>query len=92
MPRQKLQRESQSCDPLWIHGGVGTIGGLPKSCKSRMGLDVAVWVASGKCLDILPFPGACCFTWPKTRPRSRKPDSSADSRFKTASYLLVIEA
>ena len=26
-------------EPLWIHGGVGTIGGLPKSCKSWMGMD-----------------------------------------------------
>jgi hypothetical protein len=32
--------------PLWIHNGVGTIGGLPKSCKSWMGLDMAVSVAS----------------------------------------------
>jgi AAA domain len=39
-------------ESLWIHGGVGTIGGLPKSCKSWMGLDVAVSVASGtSCLD-----------------------------------------
>jgi len=42
-------------EPLWIHGGVGTIGGLPKSCKSWMGLDVAVSVASGTpCLDTFP--------------------------------------
>jgi AAA domain len=39
-------------EPLWIHDGVGTIGGLPKSCKSWMGLDMAVSVASGTpCLD-----------------------------------------
>ncbi|MGA7929463.1 MAG: AAA family ATPase [Candidatus Sulfotelmatobacter sp.] len=39
-------------EPLWIHGGVGTIGGLPKSCKSWMGLDMTVSVASGTpCLD-----------------------------------------
>src|SRR5437588_12443319 len=25
-------------EPLWIHGGVGTIGGLPKSCKKLAGL------------------------------------------------------
>jgi hypothetical protein len=42
-------------EPLWIHGGVGTIGGLPKSCKSWMGLDMAVSVASGTpCLDTFP--------------------------------------
>jgi len=42
-------------EPLWIHGGVGTIGGLPKSCKSWMGMDVAVSVASGTpCLDTFP--------------------------------------
>ena len=42
-------------EPLWIHGGVGTIGGLPKSCKSWMAMDVAVSVASGTpCLDTFP--------------------------------------
>jgi RecA-family ATPase len=42
-------------EPLWIHDGVGTIGGLPKSCKSWMGLDMAVSVASGTpCLDSFP--------------------------------------
>jgi len=42
-------------EPLWIQGGVGTIGGLPKSCKSWMGLDVVVSVASGTpCLDAFP--------------------------------------
>ncbi|TLY84034.1 MAG: AAA family ATPase [Gammaproteobacteria bacterium] len=42
-------------EPLWIHGGVGTIGGLPKSCKSWLGLDLAVSVASGTpCLDTFP--------------------------------------
>jgi len=48
-------------EPLWIHAGVGTIGGLPKSCKSWMGLDMAVSVASGTpCLDSFPVqdPGA----------------------------------
>jgi AAA domain len=39
-------------EPLWIQSGVGTIGGLPKSCKSWMGLDMTVSVASGTpCLD-----------------------------------------
>jgi len=42
-------------EPLWMQGGVGTIGGLPKSCKSWLGLDVAVSVASGTpCLDTFP--------------------------------------
>jgi RecA-family ATPase len=42
-------------EPLWIHAGVGSIGGLPKSCKSWMGLDMAVSVASGTpCLDTFP--------------------------------------
>ena len=42
-------------EPLWIHSAVGTIGGLPKSCKSWMGLDMAVSVASGTpCLDTFP--------------------------------------
>jgi hypothetical protein len=37
---------------LWMQHGVGTIGGLPKSHKSWLGLDVAVSVASGtSCLD-----------------------------------------
>jgi RecA-family ATPase len=44
-------------EPLWIHEGVGTIGGLPKSCKSWLGLDMAVSVASGSpCLDTFPVP------------------------------------
>jgi len=42
-------------EPLWIHAGVGTIGGLPKSCKSWLGLDMAISVASGTpCLDTFP--------------------------------------
>jgi hypothetical protein len=42
-------------EPLWIHAGVGAIGGLPKSCKSWLGLDMAVSVASGTpCLDTFP--------------------------------------
>ena len=39
-------------DSLWMQHGVGMIGGLPKSHKSWLGLDVAVSVASGTpCLD-----------------------------------------
>jgi len=42
-------------DSLWTQHGVGTIGGLPKSLKSWLGLDVAVSVASGTpCLDTFP--------------------------------------
>ena len=42
-------------EPLWTHHGVGTIGGLPKSLKSWLGLDVTVSVASGTpCLDTFP--------------------------------------
>ena len=37
---------------LWAHAGVGIIGGAPKCCKSWLGLDLAVSVASGTpCLD-----------------------------------------
>ena len=44
-------------ESLWTQHGVGTIGGLPKSLKSWLGLDVAVSVASGTpCLDTYPVP------------------------------------
>lgn len=33
--------------PLWPRSAVGILGGSPKSCKSWLGLDVAVSVASG---------------------------------------------
>ena len=37
---------------LWARSGVGIIGGAPKCCKSWLGLDLAVSVASGTpCLD-----------------------------------------
>jgi hypothetical protein len=39
-------------DRLWPHAGVGIIGGAPKCCKSWLGLDLAVSVASATaCLD-----------------------------------------
>lgn len=34
-------------DQLWLHQGVGIVGGVPKSCKSWLGLDMALSVASG---------------------------------------------
>lgn len=42
-------------ESLWARAGVGIIGGAPKACKSWLGLDVAVSVASGTpCLDTFP--------------------------------------
>lgn len=39
-------------EQLWARAGVGIIGGHPKCCKSWLGLDLAVSVASGTpCLD-----------------------------------------
>ncbi|MBF0418428.1 MAG: AAA family ATPase, partial [Magnetococcales bacterium] len=32
---------------LWAHSAVGIIGGAPKCCKSWLGIDMAVSVASG---------------------------------------------
>jgi hypothetical protein len=40
---------------LWSQGAVGFIGGAPKSCKSWLGLDLAISVASGTpCLGHFP--------------------------------------
>jgi hypothetical protein len=40
-------------DGLWAHAGVGVVGGAPKCCKSWLGLDMAVSVASGTpCLGV----------------------------------------
>lgn len=42
-------------ETLWARAGVGIIGGAPKCCKSWLGLDLAVSVASGTpCLDTFP--------------------------------------
>lgn len=40
---------------LWGHEAVGILGGAPKCCKSWLGLDIALSVASGTpCLDRFP--------------------------------------
>ena len=42
-------------EDLWARAGVGIIGGAPKCCKSWLGLDLAVSVASATpCLDTFP--------------------------------------
>jgi hypothetical protein len=42
-------------EELWARAGVGIIGGAPKCCKSWLGLDLALSVASGTpCLDTFP--------------------------------------
>jgi hypothetical protein len=46
-------------EPLWAAGGVGIIGGSPKSCKTWLALEMAVAVASGQpCLGRFPVPCA----------------------------------
>ncbi len=46
-------------DGLWSRGGVGLLAGSPKSCKSWLGLDLAVSVASGTpCLGHFQVPRA----------------------------------
>lgn len=42
-------------EDLWGRGAVGIVGGAPKSCKSWLGLDIALSVASGTpCLGRFP--------------------------------------
>jgi len=42
-------------DGMWAHAAVGVIGGAPKCCKSWLGLDMAVSVATGTpCLGTFP--------------------------------------
>ncbi len=43
-------------ESMWSRAAVGIIGGSPKSCKSWLGLDMALSVASGTpCLDTFPI-------------------------------------
>jgi len=42
-------------ESMWAYAAVGIIGGPPKCCKSWLGLDMAVSLASGSpCLDRFP--------------------------------------
>ena len=46
-------------EPLWARAGVGILGGAPKCCKSWLGLDLALSVASGTpCLGRFPVADA----------------------------------
>lgn len=48
-------QEKWLIESVWAHSGVGIIGGPPKVCKSWLGLDMAVSVASGTdCLAHFP--------------------------------------
>jgi hypothetical protein len=44
---QSDPRRAWLVEPLWARAGVGIIGGAPKCCKSWLGLDLALSVASG---------------------------------------------
>jgi hypothetical protein len=47
--------QSWLIESLWAYAAVGIIGGPPKCCKSWLGLDMALSVASGSpCLDQFP--------------------------------------
>jgi RecA-family ATPase len=52
LPASKLDKTPPEqrflIDTLWADSGVGVIGGTPKSCKSWLGLEMAVSVASGQ--------------------------------------------
>lgn len=55
-----IQSEQQAwlIESLWGDAAVGIIGGAPKCCKSWLGLDMAVSVASGTpCLGRFQVPG-----------------------------------
>ena len=66
-------------EDLWARAGVGIIGGAPKCCKSWLGLDLAVSVASGTpCLDTFPVaePGGALvyIARPRLTPQSTTPE------------------
>jgi hypothetical protein len=49
------QEQPWLIDRLWLRSGVGLIGGAPKCCKTWLGLDMAVSIASHThCLDTFP--------------------------------------
>ena len=51
------EQQAWLIDSLWGHAAVGIIGGAPKCCKSWLGLDMAVSVASGTpCLGKFQVP------------------------------------
>ncbi|MFQ5902362.1 MAG: AAA family ATPase [Candidatus Binatia bacterium] len=51
----QLPEKSWLIHSMWTYAAVGIIGGPPKCCKSWLGLDMAVSVASGSpCLGLFP--------------------------------------
>ena len=40
------QEKTWLIQPLWGRGAVGIVGGAPKTCKSWLGLDMALSIAS----------------------------------------------
>lgn len=58
IPREENARR-WLVEPLWGDSSVGLIGGAPKCCKTWLGLDLALSVATGTpCLDRYPAPRA----------------------------------
>ena len=52
LPPRALEQSPWLVEQVWGQGGVGVIGGAPKSCKTWLALEIAVAVASGRpCLD-----------------------------------------
>ncbi len=45
--QEKTSQQRWLIDSLWTHEAVGILGGAPKCCKSWLGLDMAISVASG---------------------------------------------
>jgi len=49
------QQQPWLIESLWLRSAVGLVGGAPKTCKSWLGLDMAVSVASNTpCLGVFP--------------------------------------